>query len=256
MQKHIQELIDTGLTYIPGAYSAEDCKKYVEKAKALLPQYVAEGLVDPHADSYNLNNYFRHDADFMPLVLHPTADEVLKHFLNPDYTLINSNFINRFRKHDMSTDNKEVKHAGHWHSDSRYLGGKRVSTGFTIIGIVMLEDFGRDNGATHYIPGSQNNTGFPERYGTYEHEYIEGKAGTLVLFDSALWHRGGPASAERTRWSVYTIYGPSFMKPYYWYPKMFNAEQAAGFSPTLRRLFHYDSIPPTDEVAEKKAAIQ
>jgi hypothetical protein len=246
-QKHIEELKKDGLTYLPGVYTVEDCKKYIEKAERLVDRYVKAGLVDLDRDSYNMNNYFRHDTDMLPLVSHPHADEILKKFLNPDYVLVNSNLINRFRRH--AAVSTEVKHAGHWHSDSRYLDGKRVSNGFTIIGIIMLEPFGKDNGATHYIPGSHdnNNTGFPERYGNYEYKCIEGEAGTLALFDSALWHRGGQASDKRSRWSVYSIYGPSFFKPYYWFPGMLGEEFKKNLDPTLRRLFHYDSVPPIDE---------
>ena len=245
-KKHIKDLQEIGITFFPGAYSKSDCEKYVEKGKGLAEKYAKAGIINLDNDSYNLNNYFRHDHDMLPLVIHPHADQVLKTFLNPDYVMVNSNLINRFRKKsDLSQ--KEVKHAGHWHSDSRYLGGTRVSKAFTFVGIVMLEAFGSDNGATHYIPGSQKNDGFPERYGNYKYKTIEGDAGTLVLFDSALWHRGGLASDKRSRWSVYSIYGPSFFKPYFWLPGMFSDKFAKTLTSTQRRLFHYDSIPPMNE---------
>lgn len=247
IEKHIQELKKNGFTCVQGAYTAVDCKKYVEKSKILAEQYAKEGLINLDNDSYNINNYFRRDHTMLPLVSHPHADAILKKFLNDDYVLINSNLINRFRRN--ASVSTEIKHAGYWHSDSRYLGGKRVSNGFTIMGIVMLEPFRGDNGATHYIPGTHDNSysGFPERYGNYEYKIIEGEVGTLVLFDSALWHRGGLASDKYSRWSVYNIYGPSFMKPYFWFPAMLGQEFGKKLDSTLRRLFHYDSISPVDE---------
>lgn len=247
IDKHIRELKTDGLTYLPGAYTAKDCESYIGKSKALAEQYAREGIIDLDRDSYNLLNNFRRDHDMLPLICHPHADSILKTFLNDDYVLINSNLINRFRR--SASVSTEVKHAGHWHSDSRYLGGKRLSNGFSFVGIVMLESFGSDNGATHYVPGSHDNahTGFPERYGTYEHKYIQGDAGTIALFDSALWHRGGLASDKRSRWSVFNTYGPSFMKPYFWFPTMLGEEFGKTLDPTLRRLFHFDSMMLVDE---------
>ncbi len=249
LEKHIEELHKDGVTYIPNAYSSASCKKYVAQAKKLAKTYARKGIVNLDNDSYNLSNYFRHEPSMLPLVIHPHADEILKTLLNPTYVVINSNLINRFRKTQL-TSQQEVKHAGHWHSDSRYLNGKRISNGFTIIGIIMLEPFGEDNGATHYIPGSHDDVhnNYPDRYGDYKYKLITGDAGTLVLFDSALWHRGGIASDKRSRWSVYTIYGPSFVKPYFSFPDMLGKTyQKKYLDPMLRRLFHFDSMPQLNE---------
>ena len=65
-------------------------------------------------------------------------------------------------------------------------------------------------------------------------------AHSYSLFDSAVWHCGGLASDKRSCWSVYSIYSPSFMKPYFWFPTMFGEAFGKQLDPTLRRLFHYN----------------
>ncbi len=115
----------------------------------------------------------------------------------------------------------------------------------------MLDPFTRENGGTHYIPGSHKRRDRPERQGDYAYEVLTGDPGTMVVFDSGLWHRGGPSSGER-RWGVFNLYGPWFVKPYFDYPKMLG--QQAGKN--IRRILHYTSQPPVDETVRTNTLVR
>ena len=41
-----------------------------------------------------------------------------------------------------------------WHTDSHYVGGKRLDKGFTYIAVTLFDDFFKKNGSTLYIPDS------------------------------------------------------------------------------------------------------
>ena len=85
----------------------------------------------------------------------------------------------------------------------------------------MFNDFSKNNGGTLYVPKShliRNKK--PKRYYNYSYKQIIAKAGTIAITDMALWHRAGDELSKKNRWSVFSYYGPWFMKPYYSYPEM------------------------------------
>ena len=145
-----------------------------------------------------------------------TADCIFKHMLDADYTLIAGNIINRSKT---ETDNKRSEYGDNWHTDSRYLGGQRLAAGFNFGLIIMLEAFTKNNGATHFVPRSHKLRNRPERNGPYEFDVLEGEIGTMAIVDSGFWHRGAPSSTK-SRWAVFSMYGPWFMKPYFRFPEM------------------------------------
>lgn len=119
----------------------------------------------------------------------------------------------------------------------------------------MLNDFTTENGATLYIPSSHFRRGIPERNKNYNCKKMLGKTGTIVIFDSGLWHKGGE-STYNDRWSMYSYYGPWFVKPYFRFPEMLGQRFGKKLNKPLRRLFHYTSTPPLNEEERKHTVIK
>ena len=241
IENHIHELEQNGLTYFKNFFSYEECENFKSQANEIKNTLEKKNEIDTKKDSYHIDNYFINNYNMLDLVLIKPVDDVLKVLLNEDYVLIHSNLINR-----INSNNKNqiaVSHAGHWHSDSRYLNRKRLSRGFSYILIVMLDPFKISNGATQYVPNSFDYNYFPERYGEYEFKSIIGDAGSLCLFDSSLWHRGAISNDIGSRWSVYSQYGPSFMKPYYMYPSIFPEAFSKKLNFDQKKIFHYEALP-------------
>ena len=230
----MQELHDAGLMVIPGVYSKAECARYVEKCKQIA------GAAGP--DTQNIWNFFRHDPELFALVTNGPMDEILQAMMGEDYTLTAANVINRQQRGDAS----KAHYATSWHTDSRYVGEERLDKGFCYSVVIMLDDFTADNGATHYIRYTHKDRTKPERDGDYEHEVLTGEAGTMVIFDSGVWHRGGPSS-QQSRWGVFNLYSPWYVKPYFDFPAMMGEEFGKQASPLMRRLLHYSSQPPRDE---------
>ena len=243
LQKHLLNLKEDGLTYIPNAYSKAECARYVSKCNAIMEKLIADKKATRDGDCRNIWNFFKHDPELLDLVYHPALEEILKNSIDEDFVLVAGNIINRQR---FNLTSGGSNYADDWHTDSRYLGGQRLAAGFNFGFIVMLEDFTKENGATHFIRGTQKLRERPNRMGDYQYETLTGEAGTAVIFDSGVWHRGGTPS-EKSRWGVFSMYGPWFMKPYFRFPEMLGEDFKKKLTPELKRLFHYDSIPPLDE---------
>jgi len=128
------------------------------------------------------------------------------------------------------------------HRDARtYIPGYRLRINM----LVMLDEFTPKNGATKILLGSQTMREVPD-----ENEFerrchpITGPAGSVVLFDSYLWHRGGINSTDRARVAHSLCFGPAFIKPQMDYARMLGEERAVQFSELSRQVLGYNSRVP------------
>jgi hypothetical protein len=84
-----------------------------------------------------------------------------------------------------------------------------------MMALFCLTDFTAQNGATRVIPFSQLARHRPGKACSYrEHleEPVEARRGSLLLFDSKLWHRVGPnTSAGSERLAANLIFAPAFV---------------------------------------------
>ena len=244
VETSVRSLKEEGLVAIPNVYSKDQCREFVERCERISERLIAEGKVDMQAGCRNIWNFFRHDPALMPLVHNVYMDQIFRRMMDDDFVLIAGNIINRQIPKGVS--GSAGGYADNWHTDSRYLGGQRLASGFNFGMLVMLEPFTLDNAATQYVPRTHHDRTIPDRQGNYEHKHIVGDVGTMVILDSGLWHRGGPSSSK-SRWGVFSMYGPWFMKPYFRFPEMMGEAWGAKLTPELRQMFHYDSTPPLDE---------
>ena len=247
--KHVKAVREEGLTIIPNVFTKEQCKTYVDILESIVNNYPEDTKNRMNPEVQSVNNYFRHNHKLLDIIYIPILDDILKILIHQDHVLISANTFNRRLRPDIK-QNIAYKHSGNaghnWHIDSDYVGGKRLCSGFSFQVIVMLEDFGPDNGATHYVPGSHKDRSRPDRDGDYPYKFITGEAGSIAIMDSGMWHRSGSIS-EKSRWGAFNMYGPWFVKPYFRFYDMLGHEFGKQLSPQLRRLLHYRSIPPLHE---------
>ncbi len=111
--------------------------------------------------------------------------------------------------------------------------------------LVMLDPFTDFNGSTLLLPGSHTREDKPseEEFNAGAVRAI-GPAGSILLFDSRVWHRGGNNETDTVRRSV----TPEFCRAFY--HQEFDYPRALGYwrtdlSPTLRQLLGYHSRTPS-----------
>lgn len=252
LKKNINELNKYGITFLLDMYTKKQCKDYINTSENIIKKFIRKKL--PMApDCQQIENPFRHNNKYLDLIYNRSIEKILSKLLDENYILINSNVINRKLRSDIHKGGRGIGDS--WHTDSRYLGGKRLDKGFSFIAITMLNDFTTENGATLYIPSSHFRRDIPERNRNYKCKKMLGKAGTIVIFDSGLWHKGGE-STYNDRWSMYSYYGPWFVKPYFRFPEMLGEKFGKKLNKPLRRLFHYTSTPPLNEEERKYTVVK
>jgi len=80
-----------------------------------------------------------------------------------------------------------------------------------VIAMLYLDDSNSDNGAIKVVPGSHKRLGYPDQYCNPYDEHpdsisIEAEAGSIIIVNSNLWHRGGPNISGKRRRIINAVY--------------------------------------------------
>ena len=77
-----------------------------------------------------------------------------------------------------------------------------------------IDDYSENNGGTKIVPGTHQQKTPPSQSFIEENAItIECSKGTMIVFDSTLWHSAGENKSGKSRYAINHIYTPSFMKP-------------------------------------------
>jgi hypothetical protein len=129
------------------------------------------------------------------------------------------------------------------HRDVRTHGG---DFRFMLNMLVMIDDFTLENGATHVLSGSHRETGKPDedRFRA-QSDRLVGPAGSIVLFDSNLWHSAGSNVSDATRAALTLSFSRAFVKQQMDYPRFMGEDYGRAISPAMRQLLGYEAMTPT-----------
>ena len=116
----------------------------------------------------------------------------------------------------------QYEHAQNFHRDVRVYS-RDVNLMINII--VMLDDFTVENGATRLLPGSHVVEEKPsEEYLNAKSIQITGKAGTIVAFDSNIWHSASKNLNGESMRALTINYTKPFLKQQIEFTKLVNRE--------------------------------
>lgn len=237
-----------GFAAVPGVFTSDQCRSYCDILEQAVARQIEAGGYFGSCTTQVLYNYFLHDSKLYDLFAHPLMDEVLTELIDKDYVLISPSARNPHIRADLP-EGKKTSGEG-WHVDSRVASpktGELYRPSLSYYSVVALEPFRAGNSATRYVPGSHlRYQRPPSRDAELDHMVWEAEPGTVIFFDSALWHRAG-AATNSSRWSVFNMYGPWFMKPYFRFSENMNRCQLAALPPKVQKLVHLQSTPPVND---------
>jgi ectoine hydroxylase-related dioxygenase (phytanoyl-CoA dioxygenase family) len=171
---------------------------------------------------------------FLELLQRAYLDEYLKSFFEGNYILNTFGGNLNLRK--------QFTYASVVHRDVRTY--TREIT-FLMNIIVMLDDFTLDNGATHLLSGSHLKRDKPSDEEFFSKaDRAVGRSGSIVLWDSNIWHAAGENKTDAPRRSLSLIYSKPFMKQQFDYPRSVRYENAALYSETFRQIVGFNARVP------------
>ena len=172
---------------------------------------------------------------FQRLAEHPRVLALVEQLLLPNFLLSTMQSI---RLHP-------GENAQAWHTDDAfYLVPRPRSLVLGVSVIWAIEDFTLANGATQVIPGSHRWA--MEHPDSREHDLVtaEMPAGSAIVFDAALWHRGGANDTTGTRLAVSPQYCQPFLRPQESQLLIVPPDAARDCTPRMRSMLGYSIHPP------------
>lgn len=174
-------------------------------------------------------------AAFLRLAEQPDVVALLDRVLLPNYLL---STVQSIRLHPGEA-------AQSWHTDDAfYLVPRPRARPLAITVVWAIEDFTADNGATELIPGSQ-------RWGDEQPDARAATAipavmpaGSALVFDAALWHRGGANRSPGTRLALSPQYCQPWLRPQESQLLIVPPDAARACSPRVRAMLGYSIHPP------------
>ena len=171
---------------------------------------------------------------FVEFLKRAYLDEYLKSYFEGNYILnayggnlnLKKNFTYASNVHrDVRTYKREIK--------------------FLLNIIVMLDDFTLDNGATYLLGGSHLRQEKPsdDEFFTRAGRAV-GKSGSIVFWDSNIWHAAGENKTELPRRSLSLIYSKPFMKQQFDYPRSVGYENIEALPEKFRQIVGYNARVP------------
>jgi len=138
----------------------------------------------------------------------------------------------------------DASYVGRVHRDQRTFSGELHLMAQLL---VMLDDFTEENGATFFLSGSHRLRDRPDDDLFFrDAERAVGAAGSIVMFDSNLWHAAGANRSDRARRALTLAFTRPFIKQQLDYPRALGYERGDALSPPLRQLLGYNARVPVN----------
>jgi ectoine hydroxylase-related dioxygenase (phytanoyl-CoA dioxygenase family) len=173
-------------------------------------------------------------APFMRLAEHPVIVAMLDRLLMPNWLLSNLQSIRILPGETPQP----------WHADDTFYPLPRPrTTRLAVSSIWALEDFTAEVGATEIVPGSHR-WAYERPTESAERAQAIMPAGSVIVFDGSLWHRGGLNRSDRTRLAISPQYCQPWLRPQESMLLIAPPEKARAMSPRARSMLGYNIHPP------------
>jgi ectoine hydroxylase-related dioxygenase (phytanoyl-CoA dioxygenase family) len=244
-----EEIRNIGYTVIDSGFSPETLQLIRDKSDAIYESQVREcggqHNLELMKDASIARCALSYDEFFVRLAAHESLLRLLTKLLGENFILLGQNaIINRAdRNHDQVT----------WHRDLTYQHFVS-SRPLAISALYCIDDFNDRTGATTVLPASHKVEEFPSTSFVEKHKRIvEAPAGSIIVFDAMLYHRGGANNSGRTRLGINHIFVLPFIKQQIDLPAALGGKFRD--DPLLKRLLGYESASPTSAYLWRKPKI-
>lgn len=238
---YIEEINNNGFVIITDALNKDDLAEYRNKIDDIYSIQEEEfGL--QRLESINEKDMCRmplkYDDYFINIATNKTVLQIVEKLLGSFYILnLQNAIINR---------PNEEHHQSSWHRDLPYQNFV-ISKPLSINALFCIDDFTHETGGTVVVPFSHKREVLASPKYIKKHAVtVTAKAGSVIVFDSMLFHKAGYNSSKVIRRSVNHQYQIPLLKQFYDFPKSLNGKFSD--DPFLKQLLGYTSQTPLDDV--------
>jgi ectoine hydroxylase-related dioxygenase (phytanoyl-CoA dioxygenase family) len=206
--RSIEEIRIAGYSVIGGVLSDADLSLVREKLDEIYEVQTQEiggvAQLERMNDAHVVRLLLAYDDYFLKLATNATVLAVVEGLLGDYFILMQQNGIINVP----DVENYQIS----WHRDLSYQ--HFVSTRpLAISAIFCLDDFSEESGGTHVLPASHKIEAFPsQEFLEKNQRTIVARAGSVLVFDSMLYHRSGYNRSTSKRRALNHVYTLPFIK--------------------------------------------
>ena len=218
LDTHVEEVGLLGYTLVPDALrepELSEIRNKVDKIYQLQVEEIGgEERLQTINDTHTARALLVYDEIFLRVATNPLVLRIVERFLGDYYTLMLQNGIINVPMVGYE------QNAASWHRDLNYQHFVS-SRPLSICALFCVDEFTAENGGTYVLPASHKTEACPSPEFFRRHEFgIEAKAGSVLVFDSMLFHRGGRNRSQRIRRALNHMYTLPLIKQQISFPKM------------------------------------
>ena len=231
IQEHVARVRDQGYTVLERAIAPRTIDD-IRGALMRLERDKQFGYSTTSFEGLNtvrINNLLAHDEVFWQIPLQPDVLAIAQALLDPELLLSSL----------CSLTLGPGQTAQPMHEDTQQIPLPRPHVPLSINAVWALSDFTDANGATRIVPGSHRFDHAPDYGRHYDSVAATVPAGSIIVFDSALWHAGGANTTAERRWALSCYYCAGWMRQQENLQLGIPRETAARFPRRLQELCGY-----------------
>ena len=238
---HVEEIKTNGFTIVENVLSLEELENYRLKIDSVYKTQESEfGLekLSSIKEKDMCRMPLKYDDYFINIATNKTVLDITKRFLGEFFILnLQNAIINRpLEKHHQSS----------WHRDLPYQNFT-ISNPLSINALFCIDEFSVETGGTLVVPYTHKMEVLPSDEYIKKHSAIAmAKAGSVIVFDSMLFHKAGYNSSNIIRRAVNHQYQIPLLKQFYDFPKALKGKFSN--DDFLAQLLGYTSQVPLDDV--------
>jgi hypothetical protein len=233
---HAERIRLAGYSVLEGGFSDRDTADFGARLDEILRRQAEEfgsDRLEQIGDGFTARCPLVGDAAFLKLATHPPLLELVR--------LLLGDFIVLMQQNGVINPPKEGHTQAAYHRDLPYQHFVS-SRPLAISALFCIDPFRSETGATLVIPGSHHAERFPSGDVAASLETsVNAEPGSLVVFDSMLFHRAGDNRSGRLRRAVNNVFTVPIIAQQISLPSALNGRYSD--DPALARLLGYDSAP-------------
>ena len=207
IERHIENITLKGFSIKENILSSEECIGYANRLNLIYEKQEAEFGKEKLERIQELDIArmpFLYDRNFSNLYMNPFVLELTSKVIGKNFQLHLQNAI-------INKPNRE-HHQSSWHRDLPYQDWV-ISKPLAFNAFYCLTDFTEENGSTVVLPFSHKTDHFPSEGFVKENEVkVIAKAGSVIFFDSMLYHRASYNASDAIRFGVNHLFVVPILK--------------------------------------------
>lgn len=249
LDEHLEELRLVGYTVLHNVFEKAEVDMMSQKIDLIYNKQIEElegelALCDIN-DEFNVRMPMYYDSYFVDLIKNDHIINLLEGFLGQYFILYSQNC-------NINMPGDDFAHS-RWHTDVPYQEFNATRP-LGLTSIVCLDDFNAENGGTLIIPCSHRMECLPsDKYVEKFAVPIEASAGSVIAFDTMLYHMSGINHSNQGRKGIVQIYSIGNLRQQYDTATFFKGKYKD--DKLLEMLLGYGVYAPSSVVEWRKSRI-